>query len=393
MKKHILNKILGIWLLLLFTSSYASNLLSYQLLGKMTKLQAQQRLEQLSLFSNQESHFDSQLYKITYHTKGPNGESTQASGLVTIPAQLKPLTVVMYLHGTRVLHNDVPSHGFSSGYDFYSAIFSGVNGWMLVMPDYLGYGDSPLNLHPYVDAPTISSASIDALIAAKELAQQLSIPVTSQLFLAGYSEGGFSTMAVLEALEKNYPDLPVTAAAPGAGPYDVDITLSYILKAQGNGALYSAFYFYSLFHYKQYWSDLSDVFQHPYDKMIPDLFDGKHDANTIRAALPTSSQALLQPALFKVFEQGAEPHLDQLRREFNRYQFVPKASLLLVGTGGDTDVPYSNSVLAYHIFRTMGCDVALKSVSDVQDHRQAFLPVIFEQVEFFKAKLRDRDFW
>lgn len=388
MTKLLSNKILGIWLLLLFTSSHASHLLNYQLLGGMNKLQAQERLKQLPPFSNQESHFDSQLYKITYQTKDPDGELTQASGLVTFPVRSKPLTVVMYLHGTRVLHNDVPSQGFSPGYDFYSAIFSNANGWMLVMPDYLGYGDNPLNLHPYVDAPTISSASIDALVAAKELAQQLSVPVTNQLFLAGYSEGGFSTMAVLEALEKNFPELPVTAAAPGAGPYDADETLAYVLfKAQGNGAFYSAFYFYSLYHYQQYWHDLSDVFQHPYDKMIPGLFDGQHDADTIRAALPASSQALLQPTLFKAFEQGTEPHLDQLRREFNRYQFVPKASLLLVGSRGDTDVPFSNSALAYRIFSTMGCDVALKSVSDVQDHRQAFLPVIFEQVEFFKTKL------
>ena len=387
MTRFLSNKILGLWLWLLFTSSYASHLLNYQLLGSMTKLQAQQRLKQLPPFSSQESHFDSQLYKITYQTKGPDGEVTQASGLVTIPSHSKSLTVIMYLHGTRVLHNDVPSQGFSPGYDFYSAIFSNANGWMLVMPDYLGYGDNPLNLHPYVDASTISSASIDALIAAKKLAQELSVPVTNQLFLAGYSEGGFATMAVLETLEKYFPEFPVTAAAPGAGPYDVDRTLNYILfKAQGNGAFYSAFYFYSLSHYKQYWSDLSDVFQHPYDKVIPALFDGQHDANTIRAALPDNSKALLQPALFKAFEQGTEPHLDKLRREFNRYQFVPKASLLLVGSQGDTDVPFTNSILAYHIFRTLGCDVTLKSVSDAQDHRQAFLPVIFEQVEFLKAK-------
>ena len=389
MPRFLSNKISGLGLSLLFTSAHAFNLLNYQLLGAITKLQAQQRLQQLPPFVNQAAHFDSQLYKITYKTKDPIGKPTQASSLVTIPMHLKkPLPIVMYFHGTRVLHNDVPSRkGLLSNYDFYSAIFSSANGWMLVMPDYLGYGDNLLNLHPYVDAPTIASASIDALIAAKELAQQLAVPINRQLFLAGYSEGGFSTMAVLEALEKDFPRLPVTAAAPGAGPYDLDQTLPYILFKAHNGTFYSAFYLYSLSHYKQYWSHLSEVFLHPYDQIIPNLFDGHHDINTICAALPENSQTLLQPDLIKAFAQGTEPHLDQLRREFNRSQFVPKASLMLVGSRGDTDVPFSNSDLAYDIFRLMGCDVALQSVSDVQDHQQAFLPVIFAQVEFFKKKL------
>ena len=48
------------------------------------------------------------------------------------------------------------------------------------------------------------------------------ITITDEYYLMGYSQGGWATLALLEALEKNYSsDFTVKAASGGAGPYDL----------------------------------------------------------------------------------------------------------------------------------------------------------------------------
>jgi pimeloyl-ACP methyl ester carboxylesterase len=381
-----------LFVMILFTSFHANSkqtlepkLLNYQFLGTIDQEYAATILKKSPAFAKLNVSFDSLLYKISYQTSDPFGKKSTASGLIAIPSVNEQQGIVVYLHGTRVKHDDVPSSGDTAKYQTYPALFSNAGAYVLVMPDYLGYGDSTLRPHPYMQAKSLARVSIDMLKVSRIFLYQLNLKLNDKLYLAGYSEGGFSTMAMFEALQKNSPDIPISAVAPGSGAYDMDATLSYILKNPGeNASLYTALYFYAIQNYKHYWNDFSIIFRTPYDTLVPQLFDGTHDANTIRAMLAKTPESLLKREFFDAFMTGSEKHLNLIRKQFNRYGFTPKAPLLLLGTKGDTDVPFNNTLIAYEKLKEKSNAVSYKSVSDTYDHRQAFPYIMLEQYLFFK---------
>lgn len=60
----------------------------------------------------------------------------------------------------------------------------------------------------------------------------------NQLFLAGYSEGGYATLATQKTIEENYQnELTVTASAFGAGAYDMLGTAKELLDSNNPAAL------------------------------------------------------------------------------------------------------------------------------------------------------------
>src|SRR6185369_398821 len=93
-------------------------------------------------------------------------------------------------------------------------------------------GESSGHFHPYLHAKTSASAVVDLLRAVKSYCAANSIPLSGKLFLAGYSEGGYATMAATREIQERFAaELPITASAPMAGPYDLSGTLVDILDS------------------------------------------------------------------------------------------------------------------------------------------------------------------
>lgn len=360
-------------------------LVTYVNMGEFSQDTARYILNKVPPLGTFAVHHTLQLYRITYKTPTPDGHSTIASGLVAMPSNpSEKVDIVSYHHGTRFERHDVPSRNNEKNY-IYLATFGSSAGFMTVMPDYLGYGDNELNLHPYVHAETLASSSINMLIAAKELARILNYPVGDKLYLAGYSEGGFTTNVVFETLLKDYPNLPVTAVASGSAPYDWHETMEFIILDPGPRATaYLAFFLYSLQTYQNYWSNFSEIFVAPYDTLIPELFDGYHTVPDILKSLPTNPQLILQASFMEGILNETDKNTEILKKNFNHYDFVPTAPFLMIGTKGDRDVPYRGAEMAYELFRQCSEQVWIQSVSDTLDHVQAHPFVLKEQVEFFK---------
>ena len=88
------------------------------------------------------------------------------------------------------------------------AQFAG-QGYVVIGADYFGMG---LSKEPegYVVKASHQQASYDLLIASRAVLAQMGVS-TSRLYLGGWSQGGFVTMAFLEKLES--AGVPVAAAA------------------------------------------------------------------------------------------------------------------------------------------------------------------------------------
>ena len=180
------------------------------------------------------------IYKIQYETVGGANEPTTASAALMIPSGLgsnctgaRP--IVMYAHGTtteRTFDMTDLSNAEALGM---AGIFAS-QGYIVVAPNYAGYDTSTLPYHPYLIAAQQSRDMIDALTAARKALPIASATLTQdsgQLFITGYSQGGYVAMATHRAMEA--AGMKVTASAPLSGPYALAAFADAVFYGAVNG--------------------------------------------------------------------------------------------------------------------------------------------------------------
>lgn len=169
------------------------------------------------------------LYRLTYPSIIPElgNRPTMASGLVAIPdTGTGPFPLLSYQHGTVYGKQEVPSFpGQSPETEIVLAQFAG-QGYVVVGADYFGLG---LSTEPdaYMAKASHQQASADMLEASREVLDALGVATTDELFLAGWSQGGFVTLALLEKLEAD--GVPVRGAATASAPADLLVALTGLL--------------------------------------------------------------------------------------------------------------------------------------------------------------------
>jgi len=160
------------------------------------------------------------LYRITYHSVIPElgNKPTVTSGLLAVPdTDGKSFPTVSYQHGTVYGHDEVPSFAEQSPEtQLMIAQFAG-QGYMLIGADYFGLGVSKEH-EGYMVKGSHQQATYDLLMASRAVLAHLHLS-SDRLFLAGWSQGGFVTMAFLEKLEA--AGVKVDAAATASAPLDV----------------------------------------------------------------------------------------------------------------------------------------------------------------------------
>ena len=169
-------------------------------------------------------------WRLTYVTRDGEGREVTASALAAVP--VKPAgqrsPVMSWQHGTLFEDRRVPSN--NQPLEEPAALMASL-GYIVVAADYVGYGASKGVPHPYLMSAPTASAVVDLLTAAKTWRRTLGVPDNGQLFMAGYSEGGYATMAALRAMEAaGSPHLAnLVGVSPGAGPYSVTATMDNML--------------------------------------------------------------------------------------------------------------------------------------------------------------------
>ena len=170
-------------------------------------------------------------YRLEYLTTGADGQEVRASGLVSVPQ--KPAgaksPVLSYQHGTLFRDAEAPSNNAVASE---VAVVLASLGYIVLAPDYVGFGASRGTPHPYLLSAPSAAATVDFLTAARTWRGQAGVADNGQLFLTGYSEGGYVTMAAHRALQAaNSPHLQqLRMVVPGAGPYNVQTTMDGLVR-------------------------------------------------------------------------------------------------------------------------------------------------------------------
>ncbi|MEN8122017.1 MAG: lipase family protein [Bacteroidota bacterium] len=333
--------------------------------------------------------YDVNSYTITYETITPDGEETQASGLLTIPSDLTTAAPLLsYQHGTILKQDAVPT-----GADQMLALLGmafGTEGYIVCMPDFLGLGEGE-GLHPYMHAKSEATATIDMIRAAKNKLDELGIEYNDQLFLMGYSQGGHATMATHKAIEEEYADeFTVTASSPMAGPHDVSgIMAEIVLRKQEYIA--PAFLPYMLYAYNSVYNlydDLESIFVAPYDTYLPPFFDGEnlYTLNEVGVELPPIPSDILTESAYNDIMNNTNPAFLDALEDNDLYDWHSTAPIRMFHCNGDVTVPKANSDKALASFLDKGItNVELINPLEGGTHYTCAIPSIFAAKEWFNT--------
>jgi pimeloyl-ACP methyl ester carboxylesterase len=322
---------------------------------------------------------DVEIYKVTYNTSY-KGSALIASGLISLPKTTQEVGMLSFQHGTLTNRADAPSNFSASNSNalLYAAMASA--GFIGVIPDYLGFGASSSILHPYYVEEATASAVIDMLKAASELAEEKAVQFNEKLFLAGYSEGGYATMAAHKAIEENGIDgFNLIASFPGAGGYDIKGIQEAIFQEEEYDDPHYLAYIgraYQLHYDKD--NLLTDFFKEPYAGRIPSLFDGQKGADAINAQLTTDLSELIQANVLANID--TDPAYDYLVDAFNENSltdWTPTVKMYMYHGNSDATVPYQNSVDTYNKLIANGASTENLTLTSVTGtHSSAITPYI-----------------
>ncbi len=196
------------------------------------------------------------LYRVTYPSVVPErgNRPIAATGLLAVPeAEGRSFPLLSYQHGTVYGKEEVPSVPEQSPETQLAiAQFAG-QGYVVIGADYFGMGGSSGEPEGYVVKASHQQACADMLAASRAVLADLDLD-TTDLFLAGWSQGGFVTMALLEKLEAD--GIAVTAAATASAPVDIFMALNGFLNfpRKIDAAWVNTLFILSAFAYENYYA-------------------------------------------------------------------------------------------------------------------------------------------
>ncbi len=295
------------------------------------------------------------LYRMNYRLTRPDGKVVPLSGLLALPRGLVSRRLVSFQHGTTTTRSAVPSKPDGTG--IATAIVFAGNGYSLVVPDYPGLGDSP-GRHPYYVADAIGPAIVGMLEAAEQLQ---TVPKTA-VFLSGFSEGAWASLAALRILQNHRA--PVLGSALVAGAYDLRRT-SLTASMNARSSAHSLYLAYAVWGQAEYYGHALDTVLTPaYAQLVEHLFDGA-TPQEILSALPANPRQIFAQSFLDAYDHGA-PHwfLDTLAAN-SLVDITPRSPLRFYYGSADSEVSPQESLNAARGMSLRGTDVNATNVGPV----------------------------
>ncbi len=307
------------------------------------------------------------LYRITYKTKNLINNETLVSGLLAVPHSKQIKGIVSYQHGTSPERNDAPSKPSIEGVGI-SCVFAG-NGYLVLIPDYIGLGISR-EIPTYMHTQSTISAVVDFLKVGAKIIGKLTEGKNSNLYLAGFSQGGCATAAVQRELEiNNTTNLTLRASACVAGAYNLkDISVKYGIA--NKSVMYLGYIANSYSHI--YDHDLNSIIKREYVDLIPKLYDGSKSVDFIQKALPKEPDSLYTQKMIDDISKGNSNWFTTALGQNETYKWKPITKLRLFYGENDVDVSPQDAIAAYDYMKNLGGNVEIINTGNY-DHIKSLL--------------------
>ncbi|MCB0756505.1 MAG: T9SS type A sorting domain-containing protein [Flavobacteriales bacterium] len=320
------------------------------------------------------------VHRVVYETPNYDGSTTTASGLIMIPEidTICSMPMMAYLHGTKV--KKVQTFYYLRD-EWQLGVIAATSGYAMVMPDYIGLGNSP-GIHLYQHAQTEASASIDILRVCRSICQQENKHLNGQLFIMGYSQGGHAVLATHRMIQEELNgEFTVTASAPGSGPYDMsgsqlDMVASFDPYAVPG---YLPFLIQSYQHiYGNLYDSIQQIYVPPYDQILEPLLQGDHDMWEVNQVMPAVPRDIIQPDYADAFFSDNTHPAYLALKDNDVYEWIPEAPMLYNYCRSDEEVTYLNTVVASQYMSGGGApDIEVVERDTALGHFECAQPSIF----------------
>jgi len=223
------------------------------------------------------------------------------------------------------------------------------------------------------------------------------ISTNNQLFITGYSQGGYASMVFHEGMQKKYGASSVTAAAHLSGPYDLYGIMRNLIISE-KAYFYPAYIpntFLGMNEVDNYYQNLEDFFKPEYISDISSYYNGKiklSELNTrLIQKLTTNTGAsvggrLIRPEILEEIKTNPDYWINTVLSKNDAYKWVPESPSRLFYCKADDQVPYLNSIVARDSMYSRGANPNTLIVTDVNsnaDHGQCVTPALTQTLLFF----------
>lgn len=327
------------------------------------------------------------LYKVLYMSSVPeeNNRPVKVSGLIAVPeVAAKRQNIVSYQHGTVFSRDEVPSCIENSAETRLAVAQFAGRGSVVIAPDYIGKGTSG-EPDGWMVRETTAQACVDMLSAARSVLADLGI-VPGELFLSGWSQGSFSTLAFLKRLEEN--GVPVRAAAVASSPNDIYLCVNRWIHVPSSldvdwlvGA--AALLINSYEHYYKLPGLSSEAVKPEYLQAARDLYFNRISWTDAQKKLPSTVKELFQEEFIMRLSTGTSRFAVQML-ENSSYRWRFKTPVFYYyGAQDEVVTPYMVR-LPVEYQKTLGAAPATAvSAGENADHRGTFVFGLSDQKKRF----------
>ena len=214
-------------------------------------------------------------YVFNYPSVDPFGNPCTLSGTITVDKSLvkkgKSFNGILLLnHFTIYATTQAPSRGaveFPTG--------AALTNFIIVAPDYYGFGITEKEPQAYCISRANGRAALDAYLAAKRMIEDLKVKKKDDFVIAGYSEGGQTTISVLREISERHPEVKVKRAFAGDGPYDINSMYNVITRGYTEMPSTVCNVLYAFNHFFRLGYDIHDYLKDPVAKNFDKWFLSK----------------------------------------------------------------------------------------------------------------------
>lgn len=287
----------------------------------------------------------------TYPSINGKGDSILLSGKVMLPKDGRPKRMMLVSHYTVCSNAEAPSNCFS---------LEGVLvklGYGLIIPDYMGYGITADQVHPYLVMDLTARNVVDMYLAVRPWLEAVGrAPEETDINLMGYSQGGATTMAVQRLIETEYDNpaemdhITLHRVFAGGGPYDVKATYERFVNTDTAGyPVAIPLVIQGMILGNNLNVTMTDLMQQwLYDKMGEWINSKRYSSSQINKLIGTkvTHQLLTQEAMDQTSDNVAELYKAMTANSIISYDWTPKASVYIMHSMDDETVPFTNAANA-----------------------------------------------
>ena len=287
----------------------------------------------------------------TYPSIDGERKPVTLSGKVMLPKDRKPKRMILVSHYTVCSNAEAPSNCFS---------LEGVLvklGYGLVIPDYMGYGVTADEVHPYLVMEQTAQNVVDMYLAVRPWLKAVGMePEHDDIYLMGYSQGGANTMAVEYMIEKDYYEednpqrIKIHRVFAGGGPYDVKATYErFVTTDTASYPVAVPLVLQGMIRGNNLNIKMTDLMQEwLYERMDEWVNSKRFTSAQINKLIGTrvTHELLTKEAMDQKSDNVAELYKAMTVNSIVSYNWIPDAPVYIMHSMDDETVPYTNATNA-----------------------------------------------